>query len=67
MNKQHVKGAANQVKGAVKEAYGKVANDPAARVGGKIDQLKGKAQVAVGDVKDSLKDGVRKAEKELDK
>lgn len=60
MDKQHVKGMANQVKGAVKEAVGKATDDPALEVEGRIDQAKGKAQRALGDAKDAVRDGLDK-------
>jgi len=55
MDKEHVKGAADKAKGAIKEAAGKVTGDKALETEGKIDKAKGAVHSAVGDVKDALK------------
>jgi uncharacterized protein YjbJ (UPF0337 family) len=56
MDKEHIKGAADQAKGAVKDAAGKVTNDPKLQAEGKLDKAKGAAHNAVGDAKDALKE-----------
>ncbi|MGF7161624.1 uncharacterized protein YjbJ (UPF0337 family) [Rhodoligotrophos appendicifer] len=55
MDKQHLKGAADKAKGAVKDAAGKLTGDKSLQAEGKMDKAKGEARGAVGDVKDSLK------------
>ncbi len=55
MDKEHIKGAADKVKGAVKETAGKVAGDKELEVKGKIDKAKGAAHNAAGDAKDAVK------------
>jgi uncharacterized protein YjbJ (UPF0337 family) len=55
MDKEHVKGAADQAKGAVKDAVGKVTGDEKLQAEGKIDKATGALHNAVGDVKDALK------------
>lgn len=55
MDKEHVKGAADKAKGAIKEAAGKVTGDKKLETEGKVDKLKGDLHNAVGDVKDALK------------
>lgn len=60
MDKEHVKGIAHQVKGAVKEALGKATNDPALEVEGKIEKTEGKARRALGDAKDAVREGLDK-------
>lgn len=54
MNKQHIKGAGNRAKGAVKETAGKATGNESLELEGKIDRVKGKTQQAVGDAKDRL-------------
>jgi uncharacterized protein YjbJ (UPF0337 family) len=61
MNNEHVKGAADEVKGKIKEAAGHVTGDKKLEVEGKADQLKGKAHTAAGDAKDAVKDAIRNA------
>src|SRR5580704_5960739 len=56
MDKEHLKGAADKVKGAVKDAAGKATGDKRLEAEGKFDKAKGAAHSAVGDAKDALKD-----------
>jgi uncharacterized protein YjbJ (UPF0337 family) len=42
------KGILNQVKGSVKEAWGKVTGDTSTRLSGTVDRVKGKAQETLG-------------------
>jgi len=55
MDKEHVKGAAEKAKGAVKDAAGKMMGDKEMQAEGKIDKAKGAAHNAVGDAKDAMK------------
>jgi uncharacterized protein YjbJ (UPF0337 family) len=55
MDKEHVKGAADKAKGAVKDAAGKLTGDKELQAEGKMDKAKGAVHSAVGDVKDALK------------
>jgi uncharacterized protein YjbJ (UPF0337 family) len=55
MDKEHVKGAADKAKGAIKEVAGKVTGDKELETEGKVDKVKGDLHDAVGDVKDALK------------
>ena len=48
MDKDRIKGAAKQAKGAVKVAVGKVLGDAKLQASGRADKLKGKMQNAVG-------------------
>ena len=59
MDKDRIKGAANQAKGAMKDAAGRVTGDGKLQAEGKADKLKGKVQNAVGGVKDSLREAKR--------
>ncbi len=58
MNKDHVKGAAEKVKGAVKDAAGGLTGDNKLQAEGKLDKAKGAVHTAVGDVKDAVKKAV---------
>lgn len=64
MDKEHVKGAADKVSGATKEAAGKLTGDKKLEAEGKIDKAKGAVRDFVGDVKDDVKDGGRRADKD---
>jgi uncharacterized protein YjbJ (UPF0337 family) len=55
MDKEHIKGAADEVLGKIKEAAGHVTGDKKLEVEGKLDQAKGKAHMAAGDAKDAVK------------
>jgi len=57
MDREHVKGAADKAKGAIKDTAGKVTGDKELQTEGKMDKAKGDAHKAAGD----LKDAVRKA------
>ena len=59
MDKQHIKGAADKAKGAVKDAAGKLTGDQKMQAEGKADKAKGEARSAVGDVKDAAKKATR--------
>ena len=59
MDKDRIEGAANQAKGAVKEAAGKVTGDAKLQAEGAADKAAGKVQNAVGGLKDSLKDAAK--------
>ena len=62
MDKDRVKGSADQAKGAIKEAAGKLTGDAKLEAEGKADKLKGKVRNAVG----GAKDAVRQTAKKLD-
>jgi uncharacterized protein YjbJ (UPF0337 family) len=60
MDKEHIKGGADEVKGAVKDTVGKVTGDTEMQAEGKLDKAKGSARNAVGDVKDAARDATDK-------
>ena len=62
MDRQHVKGAAEKVKGAIKDAAGKVMGDKKLQTEGKFDKAKGSAHNLAGDVKDAARDAMRNAD-----
>jgi uncharacterized protein YjbJ (UPF0337 family) len=55
MDKEHIKGAADKAKGAVKDAAGGLTGDTKLQAEGKMDKVKGAAHQAAGDVKDTVK------------
>jgi uncharacterized protein YjbJ (UPF0337 family) len=55
MDKEHVKGAADKAKGAIKDAAGKLTGDKQMQAEGKIDKAKGAAREAMGDAKDAVR------------
>jgi uncharacterized protein YjbJ (UPF0337 family) len=63
MDKDRIKGAADQAKGAVKEVVGKAIGDQKMQAEGTINKLTGKVESAVGGAKDTLRDTVNKATK----
>jgi uncharacterized protein YjbJ (UPF0337 family) len=62
MDREHVKGTADKVKGAVKDAAGKVTGDKKLQAEGKFDKAKGSAHNLAGDVKDAARDTAKKAD-----
>ena len=54
IDKDRIKGAAEQAKGKVKEWAGKATGDRKTEVEGKGEQLKGKVRNAIGGLKDSV-------------
>jgi uncharacterized protein YjbJ (UPF0337 family) len=59
MDNDRIKGMADQAKGAVKDAAGKVTGDSKLQAEGKADKLKGKVENAVGGAKDAIRDAQR--------
>ncbi len=59
MDREHVKGATDKVKGAVKDTAGKVTGDEKMQAEGKMDKAKGAAHDAVGDAKDAAREATR--------
>ncbi len=56
MDKDRVAGSAKQVKGAVKQAAGKVVGDAKLEAEGKADKVAGKVQNAAGGLKDAVRE-----------
>lgn len=59
MDKERIKGAAQQVKGEIKDIAGKVMGDSKLQAEGKADKVEGKIRNTVGGMKDSVRDAVR--------
>jgi len=62
MDREHVKGAADKVKGAIKDTAGKVTGDKKMQSEGKFDKAKGSAHNLAGDVKDAARDASKTAD-----
>jgi uncharacterized protein YjbJ (UPF0337 family) len=54
VDKDRIKGSAEQAKGAVKETAGKVFGDKKLETEGKTDKAAGKVQNAIGGLKDAV-------------
>jgi uncharacterized protein YjbJ (UPF0337 family) len=55
VDKDRIKGSAEQAKGKVKEWAGKAVGDKKTETEGKADQVRGKVQNAVGGLKDTVR------------
>ena len=55
MDKDRIEGSAEQTKGAMKEAAGKVLGDKKLETDGKADKAAGKVQNAIGGLKDVVR------------
>ncbi len=60
MDKDRIKGAFDQAKGAVKEGAGKATGDQKLQAEGAADKIAGKTESAVGGMKDSARDVLNK-------
>jgi uncharacterized protein YjbJ (UPF0337 family) len=60
VDKDRIEGAGKQVKGAIKDAAGKLTGDRKLEAEGKADKMVGKVQVEVGKAKDAVRDAVKK-------
>lgn len=64
MDKDRIKGAADQAKGSIKQTTGKILHDDKLKAEGTADKLKGKVESAVGNAKDTIRDATKKMEDE---
>lgn len=60
MDKDRIKGAANQAKGSIKQGVGELLGDQKLQAEGAADKAKGKVQSAVGGAKDAVRDAADK-------
>ncbi len=60
VDKQRVKGSAEEAKGGLKETAGKVLGDKKLQGEGKADKTSGSIRNAVGSAKDAIKDVFKK-------
>jgi uncharacterized protein YjbJ (UPF0337 family) len=63
MDREHVKGAADKVKGAIEDTAGKLTGDKKLQVEGKMDKLKGDIHNVAGDLKEAGRDDGNSARK----
>ena len=63
MDKDRVEGAARNVGGKIKEGVGKATGDEKLRREGQVDQVKGRAENAVGGIKDEVREELRKKDR----
>jgi len=56
VDKDRVKGAANQAKGRIKETWGKATGDAKTEAEGKADKAEGRMQNAVGGAKETARE-----------
>ena len=61
MEKEHVTGKVDELKGKAKQGVGKAADDPGLQGEGLVDEAKGKVKQAYGDLKEGIKDSDKKA------
>ena len=59
MDKNRIAGSAKELKGAAKEAVGKVIGDAKLQSDGKTEKSVGKIQNAVGGVNDAVRDALK--------
>lgn len=62
MDREHIKGAADKAKGAIKDVAGKMTGDKKLQAEGKFDKAKGSAHNLAGDVKDAARDASKRAD-----
>lgn len=60
MDKDRIEGAAEQVKGSIKEAIGKVTGDTETQAEGAAEKTAGKVQNTVGGAKETVRDATEK-------
>jgi len=60
MDKDRISGSIKEIKGAAKEAVGKVVGDAKLENEGKAEKAVGKVQNAVGGVNDAVRDALKK-------
>ena len=56
MDREHIRGAADKAKDAIKDTAGKLTGDKELQSEGKLDKAKGEAHNIAGDVKDAVRD-----------
>jgi uncharacterized protein YjbJ (UPF0337 family) len=59
MDREHVRGTADKVKGKIKDTAGKVTGDKKLESEGKFDKAKGSAHNIAGDLKDAVKESTK--------
>ena len=59
MDKDRIKGSADQAKGSIKDVTGRIVGDAKLQAEGKADKVKGKVENAIGAAKDAVRDAVK--------
>ncbi|CAO3355970.1 CsbD family protein [Azospirillum melinis] len=59
MDKDRIEGAARSIKGAIKEAAGKLTGDTKTEAEGRGEKAAGKVQNTVGGAKDAVRDALK--------
>lgn len=65
MNKDRIEGKAKEMKGAVKDAAGRLIDDPKLQAEGKADKLEGKIQNTYGKARDAASEALDKASRNV--
>ncbi len=60
MDKDRIAGSAKEIKGAIKENVGKALGDTKLQSEGKADKAEGRVQNAIGGLKDTVRDALKK-------
>ena len=55
MEKEHVTGKVDELKGKAKQGIGRATNDPDLETEGTVDEVKGKVKQGYADLKDAIK------------
>jgi len=66
MEKEHVTGKVDEIKGKAKQGIGDATDDPGLQGEGLVDEAKGKIKQTYGDVKEAIKDSDKAAGSEVD-
>ncbi len=61
MEKEHITGKVDELKGKAKQGIGKATDNPELEGEGAVDELKGKVKQTFGDLKDAIKDADKAA------
>jgi len=61
INKHQVKGRVKEAEGMIKEVAGKLVGNEKLEEKGRVQKILGEAEAAVGDIKQDVKDAVKKA------
>jgi uncharacterized protein YjbJ (UPF0337 family) len=61
MEKEHITGKVDELKGKAKQGVGKATDDPGLQGEGILDETKGKVKQAYGDLKDAIKSSDKEA------
>lgn len=66
MEKEHITGKVDELKGKAKQGIGQTTDDPGLQGEGMLDEAKGKLKQVYGDVKDAIKGTDKAAGSDID-